>query len=43
VRSKAGAAAPAGEDEEELAADEGGASVGAYAQQELGELEYDAE
>jgi hypothetical protein len=44
VRKAAGGALPQpGEEEEELAADEGGASVGAYAQQELGDIEYEAE
>ena len=43
VRGGGAAAAPAGDAEEELVADEGGASLGAYTQQELGELEYDAE
>ena len=40
----AAAAAPAGDEEEELAADAGGAHLGmSYSQQELGDIEYDAE
>ena len=43
IRGKADAAPAGGDEDEELAADEGGASVGAYAQQELGDIEYEAE